>query len=467
MHHKYSHIMHKLDNNSMHILNKVDELAKTLDTIPISDECGKIVSVVGTMIIATIKHVKIGDLCQIFDPSSDFSIDAEVVSLSDEHVKLLPFGVLSNISKKTLVRKKSASYVVAVGDFLLGCVVDGFGQIIDTNNENSNNNDADNIDNTNNISYRSVMQLAPDPLKRPLIDKQLHTGVNSIDLFMTVGRGQRLAIFAGPGMGKTTLIGMILRYSEADVVVIGLIGERGREVKEFLDLELTPEVRRKCVVVVATSAKSPVEQVKAAYVTHTVAEYFRDQGKNVIIFLDSITRFARAQREVGLSSGEPITRGGYPPSVFLSFPKLMERAGTNEHGSITAFYTVLMEGENTQNDPIADEVRSIVDGHIILSKKLVETGHFPAINVLSSLSRVADRIITGEHVQITRKARLLLSKFQELEFLIRVGEYKTGNDALADESVKKNQPLLKFLQQGIHERGNFQSKLNELTNLLR
>ena len=260
-------------------------------------------------------------------------------------------------------------------------------------------------------------------------------------------------------------MGIILRNSKVDIIVVALIGERGREVREFIDIELTGEMRSKCVLVVATSDRPPVEQVKCAYVAQTIAEYFRDQGKNVLLFVDSITRFARAQREVGLSAGEPIARSGFPPSVFLSFPRLMERAGNNEHGSITAFYTVLMEGDTVSLDPIADEVKSIIDGHIILTRKLAEQGHFPAINILTSLSRIADRIIEVDQLQAARHIRLLLSKYEELEFLIRVGEYKSGQDKLSDESIAKHAEIMKLLKQNQHEKVNYENALYSLIQL--
>lgn len=432
---------------------------------------GKIKSAIGSIIVATMHKVKIGDLCQIIDASIGLKLYAEVVAINNDEVKLLPFGSIENISAAALVVKISDNFVIRLGDFVLGKVIDGLGNIMSSMLEA----DKDQINGDNNNFYSSatqpsfeykVMCQAPNPLTRQLVEQKLVTGVRSIDMFTTCGRGQRIAIFAGPGMGKTTLMGMIIRNTEADIIVVGLIGERGREVREFIDLELDETTRKKCVLVVVTSDRPPVEQVKAAYVAQTVAEYFRDQGKNVLLFMDSVTRFARAQREVGLSAGEPVTRGGFPPSVFLAFPRLMERAGNSDVGSITAFYTVLMEGEITNNDPIADEVKSIVDGHIVLSRKLVEQGHFPAVNILGSLSRVADRIINEKHCSGARKIRLLLSKFEELEFLLRVGEYKKGNDRLADEAIEKNSAINTFLQQGIHEKCEFDDSLSKLYRLV-
>lgn len=422
---------------------------------------GKVIAAIGTTIRASIPNPKIGDMCQLIDKANNLQLTAEIIAINNDEAILLPFGSIDNISKNALIIKSATHFKIQVGDFLIGKVVDGLGNIIDNLIANDSPEDEEK---QASFSYQ-IVKSAPDPLKRPLVNEKLITGITAIDMFLTCGKGQRLAIFAGPGIGKTVLIGMIIRNTEADVIVIALVGERGREVREFIDLELNESMRKKCVLVYATSDKPPVEQIKCAYTAHTIAEYFRDQGKNVIIFVDSITRFARAQREIGISAGEPIARGGYPPSVFQSFPKLLERAGNNEHGSITAFYTVLMEGENTQNDPIADEIRSIVDGHIILSKKLADQGHFPAINILSSLSRIADRLIDEEHIKAARKVRLLLSKYEELEFLIRIGEYQKGSDSLADEAILKNNIILKFLQQGIHEKSSFDIQLKQLIKL--
>lgn len=449
------------DKNTQLLNDKFKNLSNFCNFLSPVQHSGKVIKATGTIVTASINKVKIGDLCEINDDSIGLKLKAEVLALDGNNVTLLPFGSISNISKNTIVGKLSDQFTIKISDSILGKIIDGFGNVIDSLAKN----DLNTINSTE--FYYSVMQAAPNSLLRPLISKPLITGIKAIDLFTTCGEGQRIAIFAGPGMGKTTLIGMITRNTEADVIVIGLIGERGREVREFIDIELGEEAKKKCVLVVVTSDKPPSEQVKAAYVAQTIAEYFRDKGKKVIIFMDSITRFARAQREVGLSAGELSTRQGFPPSVFLSFPKLMERAGNNEYGSITAFYTVLLEDELAHNDPVAEEVRSIVDGHIILSRKLSEEGHFPAINVLASLSRVADRIIQKEHINVTRKIRLLLSKFNELEFLIRVGEYKTGHDKLADEAISKHKNIMKFLQQGIYEKTDFYDSFNKLKDLAR
>lgn len=440
-----------------HKLNDFKQFTESLKTITY---IGKIKSATGTIIIANLPRVKIGDLCLIEDSSINLSLYAEVVAIDQSSVKLLPFGGLESLSREARVCRLTESFQIQVGSFMLGKIVNGLGAVIGNlfGPEEVNLNSADSK------SY-PVMRLAPDPLKRMLIEDVLATGVTAIDLFITCAKGQRLAIFAGPGMGKTTLMGMIMRYTSADIIIIALIGERGREIREFVDLELDESIKHKCVLVVVTSDRPPVEQVKSAYVAHTIAEHFRDQGKDVVMFVDSITRFARAQREVGLSAGEPITRGGFPPSVYLAFPKLMERAGKNEYGSISAFYTVLMEGEITNQDPIADEIKSIVDGHIVLSKKLVEIGHFPAINILSSLSRVADRLISKEHQAAARHLRMLLSKYEDLEFLIRVGEYKEGNDQIADESINKHAAIMELLKQSVDTQLGYAQNIQKMITL--
>lgn len=452
-----SKILAHLDNLTNKIAKDMTECKRKIQKIDASIRFGKVTSAVGTTIRSTIDNVNIGDMCLVVDDVTKTNIKAEVIAFQKNEALLLPLGTIQGLSQRAVVLRSQERFQVEVGDFLLGKIVDGFcnvmadmAQIVPKNKEKY---------------YYSVMQAAPPPLSRPLISAPFSTGIKSVDMFTTAGKGQRLAIFAGPGVGKTTLLGMLLRGCEADVIVVALIGERGREVKEFIDLELNQKTKEKTIMVVSTSDKPPAEHVKSAYVAQTVAEYFRDQGKTVLLLVDSITRFARAQREVGLSAGEPVSRGGFPPSVFLSFPRLMERAGNSEKGSITAFYTVLLEGEAVENDPIADEVKSIIDGHIVLSRKLAEQGHFPAVNILTSLSRIADRIITDKHKESARKLRLLLSKYDEVELLLRVGEYQKGNDPLTDEAVRKNKEILKYLQQPHTESVPFQNAVKQLLQI--
>jgi type III secretion protein N (ATPase) len=431
---------------------------------------GKVISAKGNNITASLPNARIGDLCHIVD-NTNLNVKAEVVAIQSNQVILIPFAHINNISQHCFVLRQNQGFLISISDRILGTIVDGLGEHIDNMVDKelgSQNNEQGN-------SYYNISGITPDPLKRPLIDKQLFTGITAIDLFTPCGIGQRMGIFAPPGVGKTTLLGMLLRGANADVVVITLIGERGREVREFIELELDEELRKKCVLVVATSDKPPVEQVKSAYVAQTIAEYFRDQGKNVVLFMDSITRFARAMREIGLSAGEPITRGGFPPSVFLAFPQLMERAGNTETGSITAFYMVLTDIETNNSDPIAEEVKSIIDGHIMLSRNLANQGHYPAIDVLSSLSRIEDRIITTKHHLAASRIKMLLEEYREIEFLVKVGEYKEGQNKVSDEAIKKQPQIMELLKQrkNIEEEhrnsnshsNNFNKKLNSLYQL--
>lgn len=453
-----------IENKFLAIKNQLTNIDYQLGNVEVISIEGKVVSAVGTIIIANIINVKIGDMCLIYDPKINLELFAEVVAIDHDGVKLLPFGTIEKISKNALVKKMADNFKIKVGNWLLGKVVNGLGTVVESLLQDIGD-DVVEIDSLNG-DYYPIMAIAPDPLRRPIITQQLVTGIKVLDLFVTIGCGQRLGIFAAAGMGKTTLMGMILRNSHVDVIIVVLVGERGREVQEFINIELTNEMRQKCVLVIATADRPSVEQLKSVYVGQTIAEYFRDQGKNVLLFVDSITRFARAGREVGLSSGEPPTRGGFTPSVFASFQRLMERAGNNQLGTITAFYTVLMETEELIDDPIADEVKSIIDGHIILSRPLSEAGHFPAINVLNSLSRVADRIIDERHLLVVRKTRQLLSKYIEIEFLLRVGEYKSGSDKLADEAIEKYGSIMNFLQQKAETNCDFMDSLNDLINIV-
>lgn len=443
------------------ILSKLANFERNVEALKSYRVHGRIISALGVVLNAYLPDAKIGDLCMIYSQNTEFELCAEVVAIDGLYVKLLPFGSTANISHNCRVYLTNESFCISTGDYLLGKIIDGFGAI--TGSLIDNKEFSKEIPST--AKLLPIMANAPSPLDRPLINDMLTTGVASLDLFTTCGLGQRLAIFAGPGMGKTTLMGMILRNAKVDVLVVALIGERGREVREFIDLELNDDLRRRCVLVVSTSDRPPVEQVKCAYVAQTIAEYFRAQGKRVILFVDSITRFARAQREIGLSAGEPLARGGFPPSVFLAFPRLMERAGNTPEGSITAFYTVLMEGEDFSKDAVSDEVKSIVDGHIILSRKLAEKSHFPAVDLQMSLSRVADRIISREHLDAARHIRLLLSKYHELEFLIRVGEYKEGQDALADEAIYKFPQINELVKQSQFDNPPFKDLLKRLLML--
>ncbi|NVJ92101.1 MAG: FliI/YscN family ATPase, partial [Methylocystaceae bacterium] len=303
------------------------------------------------------------------------------------------------------------------------------------------------------------------PLSRQIISKPLALGVRVLDSMLTCGEGQRMGIFAAAGGGKSTLMAMLVKSANVDVTVMALIGERGREVREFIENDLGPEGMKKSVLICATSDKSSMERAKAAYVATSIAEYFRDQGKKVLFLMDSVTRFGRAQREIGLSAGEPPTRRGYPPSVFANLPRLMERVGMNDKGSITALYTVLVEGDD-MNEPIADETRSILDGHIILSRKMAQAYRYPAVDVLASASRVMNSITTKEHQAKAGRVRELLAKYEEVELLVRIGEYQNGADLVADEALEKYEPIVTFLKQRTDEHADFDETIAQLQNLV-
>lgn len=306
---------------------------------------------------------------------------------------------------------------------------------------------------------------APHPLTRRLISEPLELGIRVLDSTLTCGEGQRMGIFAAAGGGKSTLLGMLVKGADVDVTVIALIGERGREVREFIEHELGEEGRKKSVIVCATSDKSSMERAKAAYVATAIAEYFRDQGKKVLFLMDSVTRFARAQREIGLAAGEPPTRRGYPPSVFATLPKLMERVGMNQFGSITALYTVLVEGDD-MTEPIADETRSILDGHIVLSRKLAASNHYPAIDVLSSASRVMNNVVSAEHKKMAGRLRELMASYADVELLVKIGEYQRGNNATTDEAIEKQDAIKSFLRQRTDEISRLPETLKAMETLL-
>lgn len=411
--------------------------------------------VVGTIIKAVVPAVKIGEVCVLRNPGEDFELQAEVVGLSRDAALLTPIGDMFGISTATEVIPTGRTHLVPVGPGLLGRVLDGLGRPIDTKTRGP----------LDTQEFYPVYQDAPDPLTRRVISKPLPLGLRVLDGLLTCGEGQRMGIFAAAGGGKSTLLGMLVKGADVDVTVLALIGERGREVREFIEHELGEEGRRKSVLVVATSDRSSMERAKAAYVATAIAEYFRDQGKRVLFLMDSVTRFGRAQREIGLAAGEPPTRRGYPPSVFATLPRLMERVGMNDKGSITALYTVLVEGDD-MNEPIADETRSILDGHIILSRKLAAANHYPAIDVLASASRVMNNVITPEHKATAGRIRELLAKYQEVELLVKIGEYKRGVDPTTDEALDKIDSINAFLRQRTDERSSFEETLAAMEALV-
>ena len=401
------------DNTSYQSTRKLFEnLAQAINDTSLVKVHGKVVQIIGTIIKAAAPNVKIGELCRLVNKKDQTEMLAEIVGFSEDYALLTPMGDMIGLSSETLVIPTGRIHSVPVGPNLLGRVLNGLGHPCD-----------DLAEEIEVESYYPVYADSPNPLTRRLIEQPLPLGVKAIDGVLTCGEGQRMGIFAAAGGGKSVLLGMITRAAQVDVIVIALIGERGREVREFIERDLGPEGLKRAVVVVATSDRPAVERIKSAYVATAIAEYYRDQGKKVLLLMDSITRFARAQREIGLASGEPPTRRGFPPSVFADLPKLLERAGNSDKGSITALYTVLVEGDD-MTEPVADEVRSILDGHIILSRKLGARNHYPAIDILASTSRIMSHLITPEHQVAAGRLRELLAKYNEVELLVKIGEYE-------------------------------------------
>ena len=415
---------------------------------------GRVEQVVGTIIRAVVPGVKVGELCILRNPWEDFSLKAEVVGFVKNVALLSPLGSCQGVSPATEVIPTGEILSVPVGDELLGRVLDGLGQPIDGGPP------------LRTRHHYPVFAEAPNPMTRKIISRPLSLGLRSLDGMLTCGEGQRMGIFAAAGGGKSTLLSSIIKGCSAEVCVLALIGERGREVREFIEHDLGPEGRKKAVLVVSTSDRSSMERLKAAYTSTAIAEYFRDQGKSVLLMMDSVTRFGRAQREIGLAAGEPPTRRGFPPSVFSELPKLMERAGNNDKGSITALYTVLVEGDD-MTEPIADETRSILDGHIVLSRKLAARNHYPAIDVQASVSRVMNAIVSKEHKKDAQRLRQMLAKFAEVELLVQIGEYKKGADKEADDALAHIDKVNAFLKQGLDEKSSFEETLQALSQAVR
>ena len=424
-----------------------NEIKRKINEVTTSYSQGIVKEVIGLTIEVQGIKAFVGEVCTIYNVKNE-PISCEVVGFKKDKIILMPLGELVGISPGCIVVPEGRPLEVKCSDNLLGMVLDGLGNPIYG------------TELFQGIPYPLENQ-PPDPLKRKRIKDVLPTGVRAIDGFLTCGDGQRIGIFAGSGVGKSTTLGMIAREAEADVNVISLIGERGREVLEFIEKDLGPEGMKKSVVVCATSDKSALERVKGALTATAIAEYFRDQGKKVILMMDSVTRFAMAQREIGLAIGEPPAQKGYTPSVFAKLPKLLERAGTSEKGSITAFYTVLVDGDDF-NEPIADTVRGILDGHIVLSRALAQKNHYPAIDVLNSVSRLMSQIADDKHKMIASNARDLLATYKESEDLINLGAYVKGSNKKIDLAIRFNESLNSFLKQGIDEKSSFDSSLRNL-----
>lgn len=416
---------------------------------------GIVKNVIGLTIEVTGIKVFVGEVCYIYSESGS-KVACEVVGFKENDVILMPLGELIGIAPGCIVVPTGKPLNVNCSYDLLGKVLDGIGNPLN-----------EEITSQNFFGECYAMDACPpDPLKRKRIKNILPTGVRAIDGFLTCGEGQRIGIFAGSGVGKSTTLGMIAREAKADINVIALIGERGREVKDFLEKDLGEEGLKKSVIVCATSDKPALVRLKGAFTATAIAEYFRDQGKKVILMMDSVTRFAMAQREVGLAIGEPPATKGYTPSVFAMLPRLMERAGTSDKGSITAFYTVLVDGDDF-NEPIADAVRGILDGHIVLSRKLAAKNHYPSIDILSSVSRLMSEIAGDDHKKAASFARDLLATYKESEDLINIGAYAQGSNKKVDVSIEYYPLLIKYLRQGIKEQTTIEESVEKLVYLFK
>jgi len=412
---------------------------------------GKVKELTGLIVKAVVPNVRVGELCYIRINRQAQPIKAEVVGFKDNDVLLMPLGNLEGIGPGNEVIPTGDCLRVPVGDSLLGRILDGLGDPVDTSTKGPLKVD----------TYYPVNNTPPDPLKRKRILEPISVGVKAIDAMLTTGKGQRVGLFAAAGVGKSTIMGMIARNTEADINVICLVGERGRELRDFLEHDLGEEGLKRSVVVVSTSDQPSLVRSKAAYVATAIAEYFRDQGKSVLLMMDSVTRFARALREIGLAVGEPPARQGYTPSVFSTLPKLLERSGNSDKGSITAFYTVLVEGDD-MNEPVADEVRSILDGHIVMSRAMANQGHYPAIDVSQSVSRVMSNIIGEDHMMAARKLKEVVANYEKERDLILIGAYESGSNPAVDYAIEKIDEVNTFLKQRTDEKIELTQGVEEL-----
>jgi flagellum-specific ATP synthase len=423
---------------------------------------GKIKKSRGLIFEAHLPGAAVGSLCRILsgkDLRSQEGVDAEVVGFNDKRVVLMPYADAVGVSNDSLVVLRKATSSIPVANCLLGRVIDGLGNPIDGKGPL--------IPEGEESAERNLYDLPTHPLEREVIREPLDLGVRAINGLLTTGKGQRVGIMAGSGVGKSVLLGMMARHTSADVNVIALIGERGREVREFIERDLGPEGLKRSVVIVSTSDKSPLLRMRGAFLATTVAEFFRDQGKDVLLLMDSVTRFCMAQREIGLSMGEPPASKGYTPSVFAILPKLLERAGMAPgKGSITGLYTVLADGDD-MDDPVVDSARSILDGHIVLSRRIAQKNHFPAIDVLSSASRVMRSVISKDHISWAGHIREWMATYQQAEDLINIGAYVRGTNPKIDQSIAVNEKITAFLRQGVDEHSNFADAVGQMHSIVR
>jgi len=432
---------------------RLDKYYSCLDAACPIEASGQVTKVIGLVIEALGPASQLGTVCDIFTKGQNQKITAEVMGFRENRVMMMPVEDIQGIGPGSRVVARQKKATIAVGPGLLGRIIDGLGNPIDGRGP---------VDVENEYP---IYTDAINPLLRKRIDQPLDLGVRAINGLLTVGCGQRIGLFAGSGVGKSVLLGMIARKTKADVNVIALIGERGRELNEFIDKELGPEGLKRSVIVVATSDRLPLIRLRGAFIATAIAEYFRDQGQHVNLMMDSVTRFAMAQREIGLALGEPPTTKGYTPSVFTTLPKLLERTGTsNNCGTITGLYTVLVEGDDT-NEPVADALRSILDGHINLARDLAMQNHYPAIDILNSVSRVMDDIISPEHRNIANRLKETLATYRKAEDLINIGAYVKGSNSKIDYAIEMIEKINRYLRQDIDETANFEESLQHLNEL--
>ncbi len=415
---------------------------------------GRVKELTGLIVKAVVPNVRVGELCFIHVHSMNKMLKAEVVGFKDKDVLLMPLGDLEGIGPGNEVMPTGDCLKVPVGEGLLGRILDGLGDPADFDTKGPLDIE----------TYYPVHNTPPDPLKRRRITQPLSVGVKAIDAILTTGEGQRVGLFAAAGVGKSTLMGMIARNTEAEINVICLVGERGRELRDFIEHDLGEEGLARSVVVCSTSDQPSLVRAKAAYAATAIAEYFRDQGKKVLLMMDSVTRFARALREIGLAVGEPPARQGFTPSVFSTLPKLLERTGNSDKGSITAFYTVLVEGDD-MTEPVADEVRSILDGHIVMSRDLANQGHFPAINVSESVSRVMTNIVGEEHIMAARKLKEVVANYNKERDLILIGAYESGSNPNVDYAIEMIEPVNQFLKQEVTDKIDLTEAVEQLVGM--
>ena len=430
--------------------NSLKSFEKKIESRPLFAQLGKVSRIIGVTIESTGPNSAIGDLCKI-KLRDGTTVLAETVGFSDNKVLLMPLEDVGGLYVGAPVEKVEDKITIKVGTDLLGHVLDGIGRPIDGNK-------------IKHYENKSIYSSAPNPSVRKRIKEPLSVGVRAIDGFLTLGKGQRIGIMAGSGVGKSTLLGMIARNTSADINVIGLIGERGREVREFIEKDLGEEGLKRSILVVSTSDSPALLRVKALYTATTIAEYFRDLGYDVLMMVDSITRWAMAQREIGLSIGEPPTTRGYTPSVFANMPKILERAGNSVDGSMTAIYTVLVEADD-MNDPIGDSVRSIVDGHIVLSRKLADSSHYPPIDILASVSRLMTEVADKEHLEASKFIKDIYASYIDSKDLIEVGAYKKGSNPKVDVALAEIENINNFLRQDIYEKTDYKETLAMLIDI--